>query len=144
MKDQVKASTNLKLAVSIAKYKSFSKKLVPWEINFLHKDSIKIAFEVFALAKFWNLIWDLLTDLLWHCPQCQKRHNNIDLCYLLTVSKWFFRLGATFQALFWLIFLSGLFIYQFEKQRMNKIWRKTLFSSHSYTSDKSDYPIKQR
>ena len=56
MKDQENAIINLKLAVSIAKYKSFCKKLgktqFPWEINFPHKDSIKISFEVFALANF--------------------------------------------------------------------------------------------
>lgn len=41
MKDQVQAIINLKLAVSIAKYKNFNKKLgktqFPWEINFPHR-----------------------------------------------------------------------------------------------------------
>lgn len=56
MKDQVKAIINLKLAVSIAKCKNLYKKLgkaqFPWEINFPHKDSIKISFEVFSLVNF--------------------------------------------------------------------------------------------
>lgn len=139
MKDQVKTIINLKLAASIAKYKSFYKKLgktqFSWETNFPNKDIIKMSFEVFRLVNFWNLTWDFFTDLLWHCHQCQRKHNNIDLCYLPTVSKWFFKLGTTFQALFWLIFLPVLCLSQFEKQRRNTIGKKSLFSSHPYISN---------
>lgn len=47
------------------------------------------------------------------------KESIITLTYVITwLSKWFFKLGAAFQALFWLTFVSRLFLSQFKKQRI--------------------------